>query len=447
MILLYTFFFLLFSIALSFYKNKDYISILVFYIVSLIIIFFIKIARVRSLIRRSNQIFPFFSDYTSFLLVGLSLLVILYSFLARLKHINKKSIIIYFFLLMVIVLSLAIFFFIRNLLILFILFEFVLLPIVFIIVIWGSQGERLLANYYFFLYTILRGFPLLLIILFSTISRNRNFFCHSLKIVNSVNFLFFFCFLIAFFCKIPIYGFHIWLPKAHVEAPIRGSIVLARLLLKIRGYRVLRFISVIFVSTSLFIYLFISFLIIRIIFPILICFRQSDIKSLVAYSSVSHICAAVLGLLIYRIYRRLRAFLIFLGHGFISPGIFYLRNLIYERLGSRLILGLRGKEKISKSFTFIFIFFFIANIRFPPFISFFGELCIYYNLMLNSIYLRFFFFFFIIFSRIVIFLYISKILKRNNNRFIFLKFTKREIFIAFSIIFWVLIITFLLPFL
>lgn len=267
----------------------------------------------------------------------------------------------------------------RRMIIFYFFFELSLIPTLFIIIGWGFQLERIQAGIYFLFYTISASLPLLINLIYFYL-RNGSFSFILIMIAKEgwskgvLELFFFLRIIIAFLVKLPIFFTHLWLPKAHVEAPVSGSIILAGVLLKLGGYGMIRIIPVVVTKIIWYSFIFISLGLLSMVVVGLICWRLNDLKSLVAYSSVAHIGLIICGLISLYIYGSIGVVVLIIGHGLSSSGIFCLVNMIYERLRSRRLYLNKGILLIFPPLRYIFFILCAANISAPPTINLLGEI-------------------------------------------------------------------------
>lgn len=317
----------------------------------------------------------FFRDQVSSLIVFLSVFLV---FLCVISTPSLKSKL-YILCLIFLGFILALAFSCNSILIFYIFFESSLIPTLLLIICWGYQPERLQAGRYIIVYTVTARLPLLMLIFFVSY-KISSFDIQIIKTsCNSISSDIFIIFLYgAFLVKLPIYSVHLWLPKAHVEAPLAGSIILAGILLKLGGYGLYlvnkcfffqstkRLITLVFVSLGIWGALLASFM----------CIRQTDIKALVAYSSVAHIGLVIAGYLRGLVYGITRATIIIFAHGITSSALFCITYFTYEKVNTRRITYLKGLLQVYPILRFFWFFLCCVNIAAPPTLNLLSELFI-----------------------------------------------------------------------
>nr|YP_010614659.1 NADH dehydrogenase subunit 4 [Dysalotus oligoscolus]WAS35234.1 NADH dehydrogenase subunit 4 [Dysalotus oligoscolus] len=263
----------------------------------------------------------------------------------------------------------------------YVMFEATLIPTLVLITRWGNQTERLNAGTYFLFYTLAGSLPLLVALLLlqnntGTLSLLTLQYSSPLHLDSYADKLWWAGCLLAFLVKMPLYGVHLWLPKAHVEAPIAGSMVLAAVLLKLGGYGMMRMMVMLEPLTKELSYPFIIFALWGVIMTGSICLRQTDLKSLIAYSSVSHMGLVAGGILIQTPWGFTGALILMIAHGLTSSALFCLANTNYERTHSRTMVLARGLQMVLPLMTTWWFIASLANLALPPLPNLMGELMI-----------------------------------------------------------------------
>nr|WNH20434.1 NADH dehydrogenase subunit 4 [Polylepion russelli] len=263
----------------------------------------------------------------------------------------------------------------------YIMFEATLIPTLLIITRWGNQKERLNAGTYFLFYTLAGSLPLLvaLLLLHNSIGTLSLLTLQYGKYFLSASYadkLWWAACLVAFLVKMPLYGVHLWLPKAHVEAPVAGSMVLAAVLLKLGGYGMMRVLMMLDPLTKELGYPFIILALWGVIMAGSICLRQTDLKALIAYSSVSHMGLVVGGILIQTPWGFTGALVLMIAHGLTSSALFCLANTNYERTHTRTLLLARGLQVALPLMATWWFVASLANLALPPLPNLMAELMI-----------------------------------------------------------------------
>lgn len=303
-------------------------------------------------------------DYLSLFLVFLILFILVSCWFCS----ENKYITLY----LILSLGRILLFFIRSSLFwLFVFFEIRLYPIFVIIVGWGYQFERLQRAKYIFFYTVFCSIPLF----FSAVFLIKHIFTFFLSpILRGLRNFLLFCIILSFFVKLPLFTLHLWLPKAHVEAPTIGRIILAGVLLKLGIYGLVRLL---FLFKTMLIRGWWRIILLGRVYSATSCFLQRDGKRLVAYSSVAHINFLIGLFLLYSIKGVVFSIYVLFSHGVISCLIFFFIGFIYQKTSSRVIY-LISSILLIRLILFIFlILIIIRNFGVPPFIRRVREIFIF----------------------------------------------------------------------
>nr|YP_010000452.1 NADH dehydrogenase subunit 4 [Scytalopus superciliaris]QOD96325.1 NADH dehydrogenase subunit 4 [Scytalopus superciliaris] len=268
-----------------------------------------------------------------------------------------------------------------ELMLFYITFEATLIPTLILVTRWGSQPERLSAGIYLLFYTLISSLPLLVAILHlntqtSTLNLTMMKLLHPSLTYSWTGLMTSLALLMAFMVKAPLYGLHLWLPKAHVEAPIAGSMLLAALLLKLGGYGIMR-VSMLMDSLSPHLhYPFLTLALWGALMTSSICLRQIDLKSLIAYSSVSHMGLVIAAAMIQTNWSFSGAMIMMISHGLTSSMLFCLANTNYERTHSRILFLMRGLQPLLPLMATWWLLANLTNMALPPTTNLMAELTI-----------------------------------------------------------------------
>ena len=318
-------------------------------------------------------------DGISLLLILLTSLLVFLATLSSWESIRERMKEFYIFVLLLEVGMIGVFVSL-DLILFYVFWEVMLVPMYFLIGIWGGE-RRLYAAIKFFLYTLF-GSVMMLVGILAIYSQTHTFDVPAMigagtTLPAGIQTWVFLAFFLAFAIKVPLFPFHTWLPDAHVEAPTAGSVILAGVLLKMGGYGFIRFSLPLFPAASRkFVPLLVVLALVSIIYGALVSLMQKDMKRLVAYSSVSHMGFVLLGVFTFSPMAVKGAVIQMVNHGISTGALFLIVGIVYERRHTRLISEFGGLSSRMPLYAAVFLIMAMSSIGLPGLNGFIGEFMI-----------------------------------------------------------------------
>nr|YP_009730134.1 NADH dehydrogenase subunit 4 [Trichoplusia ni]QHS69741.1 NADH dehydrogenase subunit 4 [Trichoplusia ni]ULA45484.1 NADH dehydrogenase subunit 4 [Trichoplusia ni] len=367
---------MIFMIPLCFMKNM-------FWMVQMMLFFmmFLYMNLSVSLNLYCNLSYMLSCDILSYGLIMLSIWISILMIMAS-ENLYKTDFYVNFFLFNVVFLLIMLYltFSVMNMFMFYLFFEGSLIPTLLLIIGWGYQPERIQAGMYLLFYTLFVSLPLLMGI-FYMYNEMQSMLIYFLKFFNMNLYMLYFSMIMAFLVKMPMYFVHLWLPKAHVEAPVSGSMILAGIMLKLGGYGLMRLMVFLQQINLKMNYIWIAISLMGGFYISLKCFCQVDIKSLIAYSSVAHMSIVISGIMVMNYWGFIGSYILMIGHGLCSSGMFCLANISYERLHSRSLYINKGMMNFMPSMSLWWFLLMSSNMAAPPSLNLMGEISLINSLM------------------------------------------------------------------
>nr|YP_011015296.1 NADH dehydrogenase subunit 4 [Melanotus fiumii]UBS91018.1 NADH dehydrogenase subunit 4 [Melanotus fiumii] len=367
-------FYMIFMIPLCFLKNYIWVNQFIYFVLFLLFLLSFNFS-----FTFEDISYSFGCDFLSYFMILLSIWICSLMIMAS-EKLNSDNYFFNFFMfvLLMLMFSLVLTFGSMNVFIFYLFFEISLIPTLILILGWGYQPERIQAGLYMFFYTLFASLPMMVAVFYFYYNFDSLDFFFLNSCIDSV--LLYLCTTIVFLVKIPMFFLHLWLPKAHVEAPVSGSMILAGIMLKLGGYGFMRLMPV-FMTVGLKInYIFVVISLFGGFIISLVCLRQSDIKSLIAYSSVSHMGLVLGGIMTMNVWGFYGALVMMIAHGLCSSGLFCLANITYERFSSRSLFLNKGLINLMPSMSLWWFLLCSSNMAAPPSFNLLGEV-----MLINSL--------------------------------------------------------------
>nr|AIG20057.1 NADH dehydrogenase subunit 4 [Bemisia tabaci complex sp. Asia I] len=255
-----------------------------------------------------------------------------------------------------------------NLMMFYLMFEMSMIIVLGVIMTWGYQPERVEAALFMIMMTILTSLPFIV----SMMNNSTNLSLWNIQYMKINNWEYM-SLMLVFMMKMPTMFLHMWLPKVHVESPVQGSMILASILLKLGSYGLIRVTTINAELNSKLEWIIISFSLCTTLTMTMICFIQTDLKTMIAYSSVVHMTIVFAAITLNKTKAMMGTLYIMIGHGVCSAGLFYMANIMYKTSKSRSIIINKGIFSMNPTAAMMWFFLCMGNSPMPPSINILGE--------------------------------------------------------------------------